>query len=506
MRPLAKQYVTNVYTSWLVMAGRLALTFVMVPLLTRLMGAPVYGVWVILFQVVSYFSLLDLGLGSAVVRFVSKHLGQDDAPAVNRILNTANVIFFGLGLVAMLVVWGFSGLLDQLFDFSQRDLHVQARDALVILGGYLMVSFWLLPFGGSLEAFQRTDLDRWLGLIEDIVRAGALVAALYLGGTLQHLAAIVFGVNLLRQLTGVLLTRRIFPALHFDPGQANRHSARELLSYSRVSLSITLCWVVLLNTDGPLLGAMVSTAAGGIYRAGAQVVQQLRLALHGIGGPLIPAISQLSTESDPDRIRAIYLEGLRYLAWLAFAVCTGIVVYADDFVMLWLPADFAAAGTVLILLAIGGAFSLPQTIGEAVLFGISKHSWLLRFLAVEAVAKVVLAVLLVREYGLTGMAIAAMATQVVLYVILYPVIIRRALGVPPFASLRTLLLPGMSAAALVALTGLTLRLVIPCDTWSGLIANVLIVSVFALVVGWKWAVSAEDRERLKEALRHNGNS
>lgn len=492
MRQLAQQYVTNVYTSWLVMTARMALSLVVVPLLTRLMGTDTYGVWVILFQLVGYFSLLDLGLGSAVVRFVSRHLEPRDDAAINRVLNTSNLLYVGLGILALLAAWLFSSGVDTFFNLNE-ELADQAAAALIVLGGYLMVRFWLLPFGGSLEAFQRTDIDRWLGFSEDLVRAALLVTALHLGGNLLHLAVIVFGVSLIRQLTGVLLTRRVFPALSLNPGRADRDTARELLRYSRISLGITLCWVVLLNTDGPLLGAMVSAGAAGVYRAGAQVVHQLRLVLHGIGGPLIPAVSQLSAQSDPSQIRTIYLKGLRYLSWLTFAVCAGMVVYAHDFVALWLPPDFGEAATVLMLLAVGAAFSLPQTIGEAVLFGVSKHSWLLRFLAVEAVARVILAVLLVQQYGLTGMAVAATATQVVLYVVLYPIIIRRALGVPLLATLRGLLFPGLPAAVVVGATAAILRLMIPSDSWPGLAGNVVIVGLIAVGVGWKWVVSAKDR-------------
>jgi O-antigen/teichoic acid export membrane protein len=470
----------------------MALSLVVVPLLTRLMGTDTYGVWVILFQLVGYFSLLDLGLGSAVVRFVSRHLEPRDDAAINRVLNTSNLLYVGLGILALLAAWLFSSGVDTFFNLNE-ELADQAAAALIVLGGYLMVRFWLLPFGGSLEAFQRTDIDRWLGFSEDLVRAALLVTALYLGGNLLHLAVIVFGVSLIRQLTGVLLTRRVFPALSLNPGRVDRDTARELLRYSRISLGITLCWVVLLNTDGPLLGAMVSAGAAGVYRAGAQVVHQLRLVLHGIGGPLIPAVSQLSAQSDPSQIRTIYLKGLRYLSWLTFAVCAGMVVYAHDFVALWLPPDFGEAATVLMLLAVGAAFSLPQTIGEAVLFGVSKHSWLLRFLAVEAVARVILAVLLVQQYGLTGMAVAATATQVVLYVVLYPIIIRRALGVPLLATLRGLLFPGLPAAVVVGATATILRLMIPSDSWPGLAGNVVIVGLIAVGVGWKWVVSAKDR-------------
>lgn len=495
MKPLARQYITNVYTSWLVLAGRMVLSLILVPFLTRLMGAETYGVWVILFQVVGYFSLLDLGLGSAVVRFVSRHLEPPDDATISRILNTANLMYLGLGLLAFLAAWLFSHWLDSVFDID-KTLAAQAADALTVLGVYLMLRFWLLPFGGSLEAFQRTDLDRRLGFGEDLIRAALLLAVLYLNGTLVHLALVVFGVNLLRQVAGIFMTHRIFRGLRLSLADADRETAIELAKYSRISLGITLCWVVLLNTDGPLLGALVSTAAAGIYRAGAQLVHQLRLVLHGIGGPLIPAVSQLSSDSDPDRIRLIYLRGLRYLSWLTFALCATAALYANDFVALWLPPEFEPAGTVLIILAVGGAFSLPQTIGEAVLFGVSKHSWLLRFLMVEAAMTVVAAVFLIRAYGLIGMAVAAMAVQIGLYLLLYPAVIHRALSIRPSATLRELLLPGVGAALLMVAVGSVVRLLVASDTWTGLIVNVAVALAVGGIVGWRWILSAEDRARL----------
>ena len=500
---LGRQYVRNVYTSWIALLLRSAIALVFIPYITSILGPERYGVWVILFQVAGYFSLMEVGLTSAVTRYVSRFLAQLDYQAINRVLSSAWVMLLIVGSAVIVVAALLVSPVLSLMQIRSPDLLREATTALLILAAFVAFNFWLLPFGNTLTAFQRRDLGCWIEVAEEAVRAGVLIWLLTHGYGLIALALALVVLTVLKHAAGALVLNWLHPQARVKFSSADRETAMELLRYARISFGISLCWLLLFNLDSILLGAMVSVAAAGVFRVGAQLINQLRLVLHGVGSPLIPAISQLDAQSSRERVQEVYLRGLRYLSYLAVAAAAGCWLYADNLVTLWLSGPFHDAAAVIRILALGAAVSLPQTAGEAVLLGLGRHRYLLWFLAGEVMSKIALALLLMPTYGIWGMAWANAAPQVALYLLVYPPMAARALELPAGRIWSSQLWPSLAAAATVMISALLMRFLMPAESWPALGVNVLVVLLITLGTGWRLVVGREDRARLLAPLRRN---
>jgi len=74
---------SNVVMNWVAMAAGMIVPFFLTPFVIRHLGPVVYGIWILAVSAVSYLNLLDLGLRSAIVRYVSKSTTEgnfDEAP------------------------------------------------------------------------------------------------------------------------------------------------------------------------------------------------------------------------------------------------------------------------------------------------------------------------------------------------------------------------------------------------------------------------------------------
>ena len=68
----------NVLFNWFGTIANMAVGFFLSPFILHRLGNVAYGVWVLAVSVVAYLGLLDLGMQSSVLRFVSKgHTRQD---------------------------------------------------------------------------------------------------------------------------------------------------------------------------------------------------------------------------------------------------------------------------------------------------------------------------------------------------------------------------------------------------------------------------------------------
>ena len=440
--------------------------------------------------------MLDFGLEKALLRFVSKHLAKSDFPTIDRILNTTFSIYLIIGTIIIVSVWLTSTFLFPLFEISDPALMVEGQQALVIIGFYMGLRFYLLPFAGSLGAFQRFDISNLLHMLEDLLRAGLMVWLLASGYGLVPLACAILGMSLLKQVAAIIWLKHLFPQVLFAPRLAEKAGARELFDYSKITFGITLAWLVIFNTDAIILGALVSSAAAGIYAPGAQLMLYLRNAVNVIASPLTAAVSQMEAAGNMDGVRRLYIKGVRYTSYLAFVMATGVIIYARPFTHLWLAPEFAEAAEVMRVLAVSSAFFIPQIIGNAILFGIDKHRLLLRVLTIEATIKIILSLILIPTYGMIGMAYAAAIPQLALYITLYPVQIGRALSISPAMILLTMMRAGLTAMVVTLPVAVIMRVLVAPLGWGSLAANVGAVLLPAVIAGW-FVLTPEDRSAVR---------
>ena len=481
MAQLGYQLFRNVLSSWAGFAVRIIISFFFVPYITSVLGDTRYGVWVIIFQTINYFALLDLGLEKALIRFLSKFHSRKDYENVNRVLNTSTVIYAGVGAAVVVGVLLTAAFLFQYFRIPSESLLAEGKAALIIVGIYAAVRFLLLPFGGSLGAFQRYDVSNAQSIAEDIIRTLLLVWLLSEGYGLAALAAVILFTGVLRQIAGAIWLKRIYPAVRLNLGLANRETARSLLGYSKISLGVTMAWLIIFGSDSLLLGLLASSAAAGVFAPAAQLMLYIRGVVNTVGTPITPTISHLEAQGNMGAVRDIYLIGLKYVGYFSFLMASGVIVFAQPFVALWLAPEFAGAATVMMILAIGLTVFLPQIIGNAVFFGTERHRYLLYVLIIEAVSKLILSFILVGPYGLAGMALATTIPQVVLYLTLYPAFLARVLKIPVGQIFVTLFKSGIPAAAFTLPAGILLSYWLEPSSWGAFILDVVLVTAIGLV-------------------------
>lgn len=497
---LSRQFLLNIFSSWYAHAIRLVIAFFFVPYITSILGDSRYGVWVITFQAINYFTLLDLGMNAALIRFVSKFLGEKNFEKINRVINTALFFYLGVGIVVAALIFIFA---NYFFGILRIDISAYAQEgatAMSILGIYLGIRLIMVPLTGSLVAFQRLDIANAINVIEEIFRTIAMIVLLFNGYGLVEMAEAVLIINIAKHVVAVVILKRLHSEVKIRPAQFDKDTFKSLFDYSKTAFGISAAWILIFNSDSLLLGIVSSTAAAGVFNPAVQVMYNLRMIVNAIGIPLTPAVSHLDAVADTETIARMYLRGLKYTSYLTFLICTGVVLYSQSFIMLWLPEEFSSAAGVMQILAISGAFYLPQILGNSVLLGLDKHKYLLSVLLIEVTSKVALAIVLIKPYGLIGMAIATAIPQLILYTTVYPNYVARVLGLTFTQVMRPVLISGLIATVMTGIAGTLATLWMPPETWKTLITNVLIVLIVNIVPAYLM-IEKKDLDKLKSLVK-----
>ena len=136
---------------------------VLIPFVLGKLGSRLYGAWVLVGTLTGYYGLLDLGLSSAVSRFVSREIGRGNKAEANRYIAASFYLFCTSGVIVFLLV-ALAAAFCGRFVKDPNEV-VMFRYLLLITGFTLGVRFPARCFRGTLAAHLRFDLASTVSII-----------------------------------------------------------------------------------------------------------------------------------------------------------------------------------------------------------------------------------------------------------------------------------------------------------------------------------------------------
>ena len=80
----------------------IVIALILTPYIIHHIGGERYGIWAIIGMVTGYFGLLDLGVETAFVKYISEYHAKKEYQCINRVVNTG-IIFYAFLVLVLLV-------------------------------------------------------------------------------------------------------------------------------------------------------------------------------------------------------------------------------------------------------------------------------------------------------------------------------------------------------------------------------------------------------------------
>ena len=91
----------GVFLSYIMMIFEVLSTLLLTPFILRTLGQAEYGVYKLSAAIIAYLLLLDLGIGNAVVRYISKYRVLGDHTQERRFFGVATLYYGGVALLCI---------------------------------------------------------------------------------------------------------------------------------------------------------------------------------------------------------------------------------------------------------------------------------------------------------------------------------------------------------------------------------------------------------------------
>ncbi len=261
----------NVATRYLSVAAEMVVGLITLPFNLAHLGTEAYGLWMLTAGVTIHFSILDLGYGGAMVKFIAQYRAHRNARALNEIASTLFFLFAAFGVLAYLVVIGLAFNLEHVFRISHAQAEVGKR-ILLIIGVNVAINFPFSVYGGVSSGFQRYDINNMVAIVSNLAVAGVNIGVLLAGyGLIPLVAATTF----VRFVTYFVYRRNayaVFPALRIRPSLVRRSRLREVTGFSVYSSIID--WANKLNyeLDEVVIGIFLGTAPVAIWAVADRII------------------------------------------------------------------------------------------------------------------------------------------------------------------------------------------------------------------------------------------
>jgi O-antigen/teichoic acid export membrane protein len=441
-------YICNISTRYATLLINTLISLVLVPYNLHHLGSSAYGLWMLTASVSAYFSVLDMGYGGAVLKYVSEYKAKKDVKSLNEILSTMFFVYLGLGVLTYAVAIGVSFLLPTFFNLSPEEAHT-GQVLLLIIALLVAVHFPFSVYGGVTNAFERYWVNNLVGTVVNVLAAAANVVVLWLGYGLIELVAATTALHLGSHLIYRLNARQAFPELRIRREFFRRAWLRELTGFS-VYVSV-IDWSSRLTYTSALfvIGHFFNTTAVAGYAVANRCSEALLRLTSQLHTFLFPMVVHRAVEGSPERQRSLMVRATRFQLAVAVAICASVAAVADVLLRAWVGPGFDDSAPVLQILAFVVVVRAWLAMPGNVLKATGHQKYLAISYAWCAVASLLLSITLVKPFGILGVAWSIAIPVVVLAgASVFPHTCR-IVGMTAWQGYREIVLPAVAPATVV---------------------------------------------------------
>ena len=385
------------------------ISLVLPPLLVHRLQPSEYNAWVLILQISGYINLLDLGLQTAIGKFVAEYDAAGDSRAAARILSSSFALLCASAFVGAMGIGVIAWQVPQIFHQMPTQLTVGVRVSILLIGCSTALS---LPFGAFLAAFtglQRYGFPTALAMMSRTLSAAGMAGLLLMQSNLVGLAFWLAFVNVataIGQFLGWMKFAR--SSIGFSFRLVDRACVLQLIRYGGVLSVWSIAGLFISGLDIVIVGHYDFKNTG-YYGIATAATNFMVLLVGSIFGPLLPAISSFQGAGTTERIGKIVIDSTRYCALLLCLIGLPLGLGAYPLLRLWVGHEYATRSELFLqLLVLGNAIrQIGYPYSLAVIATGKQHLATLAGVA-EAAVNIAVSIYLVQRIGAVGVAIGTL--------------------------------------------------------------------------------------------------
>ena len=385
---------------------KILVNLIYTPIMLRLLGQSEYGLYQLVYSVVSYLSLLSLGFGSSYLRFYSRYKAQKDEDGVAKLNGMFMIIFclislicVGCGIVMLANIRSIFGT-----GLTENE-YVTARILMGLLIMNLALTFPNSVFNCVITANEKFLFQKLLILLQSIFSPFLTLPLLLMGYGSVGMVLVTTFLTLVVLISNMLFC---FKKLHirFCLKKIQISLLKELWIFTFFIFLNQIIDQINWSVDKFLLGRLSGTIAVAVYGVGSQINTLYLQFSTSISNVFVPKVNRVVAETNDNVLLTDIFTKVGRIQFIVLGlILSGFIFFGYPFIKMWAGNEYKDAYVVAILLIAPVTVPLIQNLGIEIQRAKNMHKARAIVYLFIAIANIFISIPLIRMCGPTGAAL-----------------------------------------------------------------------------------------------------
>ena len=370
------------------------------PYIINKIGISDYGVYKTIVSFSAAISIMDLGIGGTVQRYIAKFKTKDD----KRKIGNFSAMSFIEAIVICILIALVSIILYQLIQPAYQNSFnlieiIKAKQLFIMLIITMCFHIFENLLVGIISGYNRFIFSNSINLLRIILRIISIYVLLNFFNSSITLVAIDLILTIIAIIVHLVYINNILQ-IKIKLYYWDKTIFKESFIYTIFLFIQSIVVQVNGNLDNVVVGAIIGSKAVAVYSIGLLVFNMFQQLSTTISGVMLPTVIRI-TEANDDIIE---LENLvikvgRIQFALLGAALAAFAIIGKEFILLWLGIEYLDAWIITIILMVPALIELSQNICLAILRAKNKLKFRTIVLVISTIINFIITILGTRKYG-----------------------------------------------------------------------------------------------------------
>lgn len=392
--------------SYIIVGINIAIGFIYTPILIRQLGQVEYGLYSLIFSFMSYLTILDFGLGNAIIVYTSRFINskkKEEEYKLNGILVT---VYFFIGLVVFILGTILYFNVERIFSRSMTAYEYnEAKKMILIFTINTAITMPLSVFSNIIIAYERFIFSKVVKIIQILSAPIITLPIIFIYPKAWIIVIVTAIVNILSLLINTIYAF-VKLKIHVSFKNLDFSILKEIFNYSFYVFLQVVVDKLNLSIGQVILGATSGTIAVAVYAVGAKINHLYNTLSSALVGVTLPKIVKMEEDKKPiEEFSKIFIQTGRLQFLILALVLTGFIIFGNRFIVYWAGPEYSGAYIITVILLLGSLPPLIQSVGASILQAKNKHKFRTLILLIVAIINVIVTIPLAKAYEGLGAAI-----------------------------------------------------------------------------------------------------
>lgn len=399
-----EQSIKNTIISIGIQIGTILLTFLSRTVLIKTLGEQYLGINGLFSNIMSMLSLVELGVGSALIYLMYKPMAENDEKRLNLLMHVYAKIYTGIGIAILVIGVLLTPFLEFFMNETPDIKHLSFIYFLYVLN--MAVTYFFSYRASIINVAQKNYIVNLIRFKFTVVQYifQIMILIIFKNYILYYICAIIF--TILGNWAIYVKAGKMFPFINVPVKGKLEDSEMKIIKKNIFAMFFhKLGTFVVFSTDNLIISKFVGVIQVGLYSNYTMITNALATAINLVFSSITASVGNLVNRENKEKTYTIFKNVFFVNCWLVGFCSVCLFVLFNPFIKIWVGERYIFDESIVAVIVINFYLTYVRPTANVFkescgLFWNDKYKSL-----VESVVNIVFSLLLVDKFGIVGVLI-----------------------------------------------------------------------------------------------------